>query len=173
MKKSLKPLSIAARGLWRSSSQREVTAKPRYPIRFLSVSLVLLLTGCMAPVSGDVSRNAGQMIFADNCAECHGADAKGGGPWAENLETPPADLTKIASRRNGVWPTLEVMSIIDGYSKRTIPREEMPIIVGLSEGPMVDFDTGNGLVEPTPARLVAIANYLESIQSPTPTKYIP
>ncbi|MEL7256267.1 MAG: c-type cytochrome [Pseudomonadota bacterium] len=113
------------------------------------------------------------MIFAENCAECHGADAKGGGPWAENLKTPPADLTKIASRRNGVWPMLEVMSIVDGYSKKTIPREEMPIIVGLSEGPMVNFDTGNGLVEPMPARLVAIANYLESIQSPPPKQYIP
>ncbi|WP_317054740.1 cytochrome c [Roseovarius rhodophyticola] len=173
MKKDQKPLRAVARVLRRWLYQDEVSAKPGRSIHFFSVSLGFILMGCTTTVSDDVSRDAGQMIFADNCVECHGADAKGDGPWAKNLKTQPADLTKIASRRNGVWPMLEVMSIIDGYSKKTIPREEMPIIIGLSEGPMVDFDTGNGLVEPTPARLVAIAIYLESIQSPTPRQYVP
>jgi hypothetical protein len=65
------------------------------------------------------------------------------------------------------------MSIIDGYSKRTAPREDMPIILDLSEGPMVGFDTGNGLVTPMPARLVSLAEHLESIQSPPPQRYGP
>ncbi len=90
----------------------------------------------------EASREAGQALFAEDCAVCHGAG-------------------------------LEVMSIVDGYSKRTQPREDMPIIVGLTEGPMVDLDTGNGLTTPTPARLVAIVRYLESIQSPPPVRYVP
>ena len=65
------------------------------------------------------------------------------------------------------------MSIVDGYTKRTEPRKEMPIISDLTEGPMVDFDSGNGLVRPTPARLLAVAEYLEGIQSPPPTRYVP
>ena len=68
---------------------------------------------------------------------------------------------------------LEVMSIIDGYTKLTTPREEMPVITDLLEGPMVEFDTGNGLVTPVPARLVELVDYLESIQSPPAERYVP
>lgn len=92
---------------------------------------------------------------------------------AANLRTQPSDLTRIAARRAGVWPMLEIMSIIDGYTRSTTPREDMPVIAELSEGPMVDFDTGNALLTPTPARLIALADYLESIQSPKPERFVP
>jgi hypothetical protein len=144
-----------------------------YIMKYSFISLGIFLLGCAPSTTPDVSREAGQALFADNCAICHGTDANGGGPWAASLETPPVDLTKIADRRDGVWPMLEVMSIIDGYSKRTGLREDMPILVGLVEGPKVGFDTGNGLVTPTPARLIAVANYLESIQSPPATSLVP
>ncbi|WP_188129994.1 c-type cytochrome [Roseovarius litoreus] len=144
-----------------------------YFMKYSFISLGLLLLGCAPSTTPDVSREAGKAVFSDNCSICHGTDANGAGPWAASLETPPVDLTKIADRRDGVWPMLEVMSIIDGYSKRTELREDMPILVGLVEGPKVGFDTGNGLVTPTPARLIAVANYLESIQSPQPTSLVP
>lgn len=142
-------------------------------MRYLLTTLCLVLLGCAPAAPPEASREAGQALFAEDCALCHGADGTGDGPMAAGLKTQPADLTRIAARRDGVWPMLEVMSIVDGYSKRTRPREEMPIIVGLTEGPMVDLDTGNGLVTPTPARLVAIVRYLESIQSPPPERYVP
>src|SRR6056297_2107207 len=84
-----------------------------YIMKYGFIALGLLLLGCAPSTTPDVSREAGQALFADNCGICHGTDAKGGGPWATSLETSPADLTKIADRRNGVWPMLEVMSIID------------------------------------------------------------
>jgi putative copper export protein/mono/diheme cytochrome c family protein len=36
---------------------------------------------------------AGQSLFAQNCASCHGADGRGDGPAAANLQPSPADLT--------------------------------------------------------------------------------
>ena len=142
-------------------------------MRYALPALCLVLLGCAPATPPEASREAGQALFAEDCAACHGTGATGNGPLARGLKTQPADLTRIAARRDGVWPMLEVMSIVDGYSKRTQPREDMPIIVGLTEGPMVDLDTGNGLTTPTPARLVAIVRYLESIQSPPPVRYVP
>lgn len=142
-------------------------------MKYSLIPLGLLVLGCTGNLQPDVSREAGQAIFADNCAACHGADGTGNGPLAAELATNPANLAKIAQRRDGVWPRLEIMAIVDGYAKRTQPREDMPIIVGLTEGPMVDYDTGNGVITPTPARLVAVVEYLESIQSPRPTSYVP
>jgi copper resistance protein D len=36
---------------------------------------------------------AGQELFAEHCASCHGANGRGDGPVAANLPKPPADLT--------------------------------------------------------------------------------
>jgi hypothetical protein len=68
---------------------------------------------------------------------------------------------------------LEVMSILDGYLKATNPREDMPVFEEFLDNDMVEFDTGNGLVTLVPIKLVDIANYLESIQDPRPTRYVP
>jgi mono/diheme cytochrome c family protein len=40
-----------------------------------------------------VAVSQGQALFAQNCAACHGAAAKGDGPAAASLKRPPADLT--------------------------------------------------------------------------------
>ena len=142
-------------------------------MRHALIAAILAAAACTPQESPSVSRDTGRAIFAENCASCHGPAARGDGPLAAGLNTPPADLTRIASRRNGVWPSLEVMSIVDGYTRRTNPRDGMPVISGLTKGPLVDFDTGNGITKQVPARLVAVVTYLESVQSPPPTSYVP
>lgn len=112
-------------------------------------------------------------MFVDKCAVCHGTSGKGDGPIASELESIPPDLTQIAARRDGVWPMLEVMSIIDGYSTRYLPGTEMPIYDEFLEGNLVTFDTGNGVQQKTPAGLLAIARYLETIQEPVPDRFTP
>lgn len=92
---------------------------------------------------------------------------------AAQLETRPADLTKIAERRDGLWPMVEVMSIIDGYNRRTLPREQMPVFGELAEGALVPYDAGDGKMTPTPVSIVALANYLETIQDPKATRKFP
>lgn len=112
-------------------------------------------------------------LFEQHCAACHGASGHGDGPAADQLRTAPADLTQIAARRDGVWPMLEIMAIIDGYARATEPREDMPVLEPFQHGPMIEFDTGNGVATPTPANLVEIVEYLETLQDPAPTQFVP
>lgn len=128
---------------------------------------------CTTQETPSVTRDTGRTLFAQNCASCHGTGGQPGSTPRPGLAAQPADLTKIAARRNGVWPMLEVMSIVDGYTKRSNPRDGMPVIPALTEGPKIEFDTGNGVTRQVPARLVAVVSYLESIQAPPPTSYVP
>jgi mono/diheme cytochrome c family protein len=132
---------------------------------------ILLLMGLQA--CSPTSSNTGRTIYTDKCAICHGANGKGDGELASLLETQPADLTRIAARRDGTWPMLEVMGIIDGYSTRYLPGSEMPIYDEFLEGNLVSFDTGNGIQQRTPAGLLAIVRYLETIQEPEPVRMVP
>ncbi|KNG91865.1 hypothetical protein ATO11_20430 [Pseudaestuariivita atlantica] len=119
------------------------------------------------------AQSVGEQLFESNCASCHGVTGRGDGPLAKGLRTAPADLTQIAARRDGVWPMLEVMSILDGYLKKTNPRNDMPVFDDFLVGRMVDFETGNGLTTLVPAKLIAMANYLETLQDPPPSRYVP
>lgn len=138
----------------------------------MTIGVVIILAIAAASAAETTPADGGR-LFAEHCAACHGASAKGNGTEGAGLPKQPADLTKISARRGDVWPMLEVMSIIDGYTKRYTPREYMPVIEEISEGPLVSFDTGNGLDTPVPERLIALVNFLESIQSPRPKRYVP
>jgi mono/diheme cytochrome c family protein len=47
---------------------------------------------------------SGQQIYQQFCAACHGLEAKGDGPAASRLKTPPPDLTTLAKRNMGKFP---------------------------------------------------------------------
>jgi hypothetical protein len=119
------------------------------------------------------AESTGRDLFVENCVYCHGKSGRGDGPNAGQLNTPPSDLTKIAERRDGVWPMLEIMSIIDGYSRNTLPREDMPVFESFLDNEMVEFDTGNGVDVLVPSKLVEIVYYLEAVQDPAPDRYVP
>jgi cytochrome c peroxidase len=138
-------------------------------MKFAHALLVLAIAaGCVRD-----GPTAGRRLFVEHCAACHGVNGLGDGPVSARLTTPPPDLTRISERRNGVWPMLEVMRIIDGYAQRTNPRAEMPVISDFLEGKLVKFDTGNGQTTRAPANLLAMVRYLERIQFPKPTSYVP
>ena len=120
---------------------------------------LLALSGCMPPAV------TGRADFKAFCAGCHGAEGRGDGPLAGDLPVRPADLTGIAARTGGVFPRVAVMSTIDGYTRRDQHGSVMPEMGPLiEEGDLVLVDTGGGVMTPTPARLVALADYLEAIQ---------
>lgn len=133
----------------------------------------LVLISLLAVGSALEAQSVGEQLFKENCVACHGVTGRGDGANAAHLKTPPADLTRIAARRDGVWPMLEVMSILDGYLKFTNSREDMPVFEGFLDNDMVEFDTGNGLTTLVPVKLVEVVNYLETIQDPAPTRYVP
>ena len=108
---------------------------------------------------------SGRALFAEHCAACHGTDGRGGGPLTDGLGRAVPDLTGIAVRNGGAFPMAEVMSQIDGYRRARAGDVVMPEFgVALQAGDLVLFDTGDGIVSPTPERLVDLALYLRSIQ---------
>ena len=128
----------------------------------------LLLLPCLLMGTTIEITNAGKTLYMQHCMSCHGVDGRGDGPAAVRLSTTPADLTQIAARRDGVWPALEVMEILSGYSRNTQPRDDMPVIVDILDHEMSEFDPGNGKPFLMPTKLIEIADYLESRQDPAP-----
>lgn len=107
----------------------------------------------------------GRMLYADNCAQCHGAGGKGDGPWANDMSPRPANLTTLAAQNAGVFPRAAVLSSIDGYHRAEQPGQQMPEFGLLLQGETVPVDTGDGVMTPTPRPLAALLIYLESIQA--------
>ncbi|OSQ50876.1 c-type cytochrome [Marivita geojedonensis] len=134
-----------------------------------AVVVALMVAQACTPQSSD----SGRTVYNDKCAVCHGFNGRGDGDLADGLDPRPADLTQIAARRDGVWPMLEVMAIIDGYTKRYLPGSDMPIYDEFLEGDLVTFDTGNGIRQKAPANLLSIARYLETLQDPKPERSVP
>ena len=59
---------------------------------------------------------SGRSTFALYCASCHGTSATGDGPLASAMKKRPADLTQIAKRNGGTFPSDLVARTIDGRS---------------------------------------------------------
>jgi mono/diheme cytochrome c family protein len=123
------------------------------------ILIAAALAGCVAQGAGpDPARD-----FAQYCAACHGAGGRGDGGAGAGLSPPPADLTQLAARGGGVFPTTRVMAYIwrDGGAGS---HRAMPEFAGLMEGDLVLYDGGDGIETPTPERLVALAEYLKTVQ---------
>ena len=58
--------------------------------------------------------DAGRSEYQVGCAVCHGIDGKGAGSAGAQTKLPPADLTVLANKNNGVFPFNSVYEIIDG-----------------------------------------------------------
>ena len=57
--------------------------------------------GLENPLQGDqAAANAGMAIYEERCIRCHGENALGQGPAAENLNPPPTDLVFAANTQN-------------------------------------------------------------------------
>jgi mono/diheme cytochrome c family protein len=127
-------------------------------------ALVVMAGIALAACAPD-GRVAGRALYDQHCVSCHGADGTGNGPAAEGLARRPADLTRIAERNGGSFPMVKVMSQIDGYTRRNDHSSAMPELgKALQEGPVVMIETADGVRTPTPANLVALAEYLRGIQ---------
>jgi mono/diheme cytochrome c family protein len=100
----------------------------------------------------------GSEIFKEYCASCHGMDATGNGPAALALRKAVPDLTRIAERNGGRFPTGTVKEYVSGESDIIAHgSREMPIW-----GPVfrqVDRDYELGQI-----RLHNVTVYLESLQ---------
>lgn len=108
-------------------------------------------------------RADGALVFAANCAVCHGEGARGDGPAAGMMPRRVPDLTRIAARRGG-FDRAAVLSMIDGYTRPQVAGVAMPEFGDLLKGDTVPVDVGDGVMTPTPRPLAALMVYLEAVQ---------
>ena len=99
----------------------------------------------------------GHELFHAYCAPCHGVTARGDGPLASELKKAPADLTRIAARRGGVFPEHEIHEIIDG--RRRMRGHSMP-----EWGRVFGRALPEQSEEMIRARMLEMVEYLKSIQ---------
>ena len=57
---------------------------------------------------------SGSEMFQTYCAVCHGKDGRGEGPAASALKVPASDLTALAQKNGGKYPSMKVVSTIRG-----------------------------------------------------------
>lgn len=128
----------------------------------LAGALALGVAACVAPVQVPT----GPEDFAALCAPCHGLSGKGDGEMARTLPHRPADLTGLSRRNGGKFPATRVMAKIWGYSGGRDGAAVMPNFGPLLEGELVPYDGGDGIMTPTPVRLVQLAEYVAALNVP-------
>ena len=102
----------------------------------------------------------GTETFRTYCATCHGTSARGDGPLAAAMRRKPANLTEIAKRNGGEFPSEMVFKVIDGRQPvRGHGGPDMP-----AWGDAFSRSREAGDDERVKSVIQALVDYLESIQ---------
>ena len=146
----------------------------RFGVLTILLSIPLAIAGCSghrttaqvsSPRAPDpMLAEVGAELFTTYCASCHGVDARGGGPAAPALITPPSDLSRIAARGGGVFPESSVARLIDGrFDLPAHGSREMPIWGACLAEEIPCFATGDEVAR---GRIASLVEYLKSLQEP-------
>jgi mono/diheme cytochrome c family protein len=137
------------------------------PNRPFVVLAALLLIACVAGAGLSVDQTqlpptympTGEQTYKQYCAACHGVDAKGHGPLAPLLRTPPPNLTTLAKRHLGKFPYDYVASVLEfGPGVSAHGSSDMP-----TWGPIFRyFDNQNERI--VRQRIKNLCDYLASLQ---------
>jgi mono/diheme cytochrome c family protein len=74
------------------------------------------------------SAASGEEMYVSYCAVCHGKDGKGNGPAAAAMKLPPSDLTQLAKKNGGKFPTAHIYQVIRGdASLAAHGSKDMPV----------------------------------------------
>jgi len=119
------------------------------------------------------SAPSGEDIFNTYCAVCHGKDAKGNGPAAGALKVPPADLTTLARRHGGKFPTEYVTTVLQ-YGVEDIKAhgsKDMPVwgpLFGpsgsLSKSQSLPLAEAREVSSAVTLKIHNLSQYIESLQ---------
>ena len=112
----------------------------------------------------------GKAEFLRSCASCHGVSGKGDGPVAKSLVKPPADLTKLSEKNNGVFPISRVYGMIDGRIQTLVHgTREMPVwgdiyMQGLADRTSPNFTSKEMAEAFVRARILMLVEYISTLQ---------
>lgn len=128
-------------------------------VLILAVLSAVTLAGCDRET--EISPRA---AFMADCSGCHGPTGEGSRALGLALDPPAPDLTGLAARNGGVFPRDYVMSTIDGLSRGAHFSSAMPEFGAGDMGDTTIIENPDGTGTPVPARLLALAEYVESLQ---------
>ena len=131
-------------------------------MRLAPLAILPLLAACVAE---DPAPPSGAMMFAENCAACHGPGGTGSLALGLDLTPPAPDLTGLAARNGGTFPRDFVLSTIDGYAGGQHTGRIMPEFGATDMGNLIIVENPDGTGTPIPERLLALSDYLASIQN--------
>ncbi|HEX9181066.1 MAG TPA: c-type cytochrome [Burkholderiales bacterium] len=110
----------------------------------------------------------GKVEYEANCAVCHGMKGKGDGVIAPELKSPVPDLTILARKNNGVFPTARVYEVIDGRQEiKAHGWRDMPVWGGeyLAKGANTLDDYPYDREAFVRGRILALIDYLYRLQA--------
>jgi|SRR5450631_1375311 mono/diheme cytochrome c family protein len=117
------------------------------------VKTITIQTQKVGPVNG-------KQMYESYCAQCHGMQGKGNGPFAAALKAQPSDLTALSKKNGGKFPAAHVVSVLQYGVK--IPAH------GSADMPIWGTFLGNiNEVTPLerPLRISNLSRYLETMQA--------
>jgi mono/diheme cytochrome c family protein len=104
--------------------------------------------------------NSGKEMFNSYCAVCHGKDAKGGGPAASAMKNAPSDLTVLAQKNGGKYPSSHVAAVIRGQaSTPSHGSQDMPVW-----GPLFS-SISQGHEGQVQQRITNLVTYIDGLQA--------
>ena len=133
----------------------------------LSVGLLLPSAALRAELlldSHDAVLNSGHTLYQTYCAQCHGADGKGGATDSLRATVKVPDLTTIARRNDGVFPVGKVYDMISGSELLPAHGTRLMPVWGTA------LQAEPGLAADTPAvvargRILSMVAYLATLQA--------
>ncbi len=103
---------------------------------------------------------AGAEMYLNYCAPCHGPDGTGSGPVSPALKARATDLTMLAKRSNGRFPSERVKATIRGDLLVVAHgSKDMPVW-----GPLFRYLGGGSHAEVT-VRVDNLTRYIQSLQA--------
>ena len=123
---------------------------------------VLIALLCATPAAAQ--EISGDFLFYQYCATCHGLGGTGDGPMAPVMIVQPADLTQLAARNGGVFPTGRVVARIDGSDPLVSHGSDMPVFGPYFGGTGAVLTDENGARVRTSPPIARLVGYLEKLQ---------
>jgi len=123
----------------------------------------LLISACAGTAKRDSGQLTGLEMYKQLCSSCHGVSGHGDGPVSSLIKIGVPDLTRIAARDGGEFPTEDVRRTIDGrWDRRAHGARDMPVWGWqLYDSSSTDDAKERAVVDSMIDRLVG---YLRSIQ---------
>lgn len=106
------------------------------------------------------SAASGKEMYDMYCAPCHGTDGKGAGPAASAMKSAPTDLTQLAKKHDGKYPSAFVAGVLRfGSGPASHGSADMPVW-----GPLFrSLDKYHDSVEQQ--RVSNLTSYIETLQA--------